>query len=212
MIFEKFGGPGAIAQSLMSSPKTGIEGDKKDLAIRTSVYGPNSFPPPKIKSLYELVMENFDDPINVILLGAAIVSVCIGLIKEGFPEGLIEGTSIMIALMLIIVVNSGNNWISERRLANLVKLSDAQEVAVFRGSDQSITIDASELVVGDLIKYEAGMKVPADCIMMSGIDTVCIEGELTGEPDGVEKVPLTEENYNSGVMCTMLAKSLIQSG
>lgn len=88
-------------------------------------------------------MENFDDPINVILLGAAIVSVVIGLLKEGFPEGLIEGTSIMIALVLIIVVNSGNNWISERRLANLVKLSDAQEVAVFRGSDQSITIDGS---------------------------------------------------------------------
>ena len=124
------------------------------MEARIRVYGPNSFPPPKIKSLYELVMENFDDPINVILLGAAVVSVCIGLLKEGFPEGLIEGTSIMIALFLIIVVNSGNNWISERRLANLVKLSDAQEVAVFRGSDQTITIDASELVVGDLIKYE----------------------------------------------------------
>jgi Ca2+-transporting ATPase len=67
-------------------------------------------------------------------------------------------------------------------------------------------------VVGDLIKYEAGMKVPCDCIMIDGQDTVCIEGELTGEPDGVEKIPLTEENYNSGVMCTMLAKSLIQSG
>ena len=124
MIFEKFGGPGAIAQSLLSSPKTGIEGTKKDLDARLRAYGPNSFPPPKIKSLYELVMENFDDPINVILLGAAIVSVCIGLIKEGFPEGLIEGTSIMIALMLIIIVNSGNNWISERRLAKLVALSE----------------------------------------------------------------------------------------
>jgi Ca2+-transporting ATPase len=190
--------------------KTGIPGDKKDLAERIHVYGENSFPPPKIKTLMELVMENFDDPINVILLGAAIVSVVIGLLKEGFPEGLIEGTSIMIALVLIIVVNSGNNWISERRLANLVKLSDAQEVAVFRGSDQSITIDGSELVVGDLIKYESGMKVPCDCIMIDGQDTVCIEGELTGEPDGVEKVPLTEDNYNSGVMCTMLAKSLIQ--
>ena len=113
------------------------------MAERISVYGENSFPPPHIKSLWELVMENFDDPINVILLGAAIVSVVIGLLKEGFPEGLIEGTSIMIALVLIIVVNSGNNWISERRLANLVALSDAQEVAVFRGSDQSITIDGS---------------------------------------------------------------------
>jgi P-type Ca2+ transporter type 2C len=157
-------------------------------------------------------MENFDDPINVILLAAACVSVVIGLLKEGFPEGLIEGASIMIALVLIIVVNSGNNWISERRLANLVKLSDAQEVAVLRGSTEPITIDASELVVGDLIKYEAGMKVPCDCIMIEGQDTICSEVDLTGEPDGIEKVPLTEENYNSGVMCTMMAKSLIQNG
>jgi magnesium-transporting ATPase (P-type) len=58
------------------------------------------------------VAENFDDPINVILLLAAIVSVVIGLIKSGFPDGLIEGTSIMIALLIIIVVNSANNWVS----------------------------------------------------------------------------------------------------
>ena len=63
--------------------------------------------------------------------------------------------------------------------------------------------------MGDIIKFEAGMKVPCDCIMVDGQDTVCMEGDLTGEPDGVEKVPLTEENYNSGAMCTMLAKSLI---
>lgn len=212
MIFEKFGGPTAIAQSLGTNIKTGIAGTDKDIADRIRVYGKNAFPPPKIKSLFELVMENFDDPINVILLAAACVSVVIGLLKEGFPEGLIEGASIMIALVLIIVVNSGNNWISERRLANLVKLSDAQEVAVLRGSTEPITIDASELVVGDLIKYEAGMKVPCDCIMIEGQDTICSEVDLTGEPDGIEKVPLTEENYNSGVMCTMMAKSLIQNG
>ena len=134
MIIEEFEGIEAIAQSLDSSLTSGISGEKADLERRRLVYGLNSFPPPKIKSLYELVMENFDDPINVILLGAAFVSVAIGLIKEGFPKGLIEGTSIMIALLIICVVNSGNNWISERRLANLVKLAEAQEVAVYRGS------------------------------------------------------------------------------
>jgi len=148
--------------------KTGIPGDAKDAAERKRVYGVNSFPPPHIKSIGELIMENFDDPINVILLAAAIVSVVIGLIKEGFPEGLIEGTSIMIALLLIVIVNSGNNWISERRLANLLKMSDAQEVAVYRGSEDRISIDSSELIVGDLIYFEAGMKVPADCIMVDG--------------------------------------------
>ena len=85
--------------------------------------------------MYELIMENFDDKINLILLAAAAVSIVIGLIKDGWPMGLIEGTSIMIALVIIIAVNSGNNWISERQLANLVALQDLQEVAVHRGSD-----------------------------------------------------------------------------
>ena len=34
-------------------------------------------------------------------------------LKEGFPEGLTEGLSIMIALVIIFVVNSGNNYMSE---------------------------------------------------------------------------------------------------
>ena len=131
-------------------------------------YGKNSFPPPKIKTLMELVMENFDDTINQILFAAALVSIAIGLFKDGFPEGLIEGTSILISLGIIIVVNSGNNWVAERRLADLVNLAEKQEVAVCRGSTDTATIDSALLVVGDVIKFESGMKVPADMLMIEG--------------------------------------------
>lgn len=158
-------------------------------------YGKNSFPPPKIKTILELIAENFDDTINQILFAAAIVSTIIGCIKEEFPEGLIEGSSIMISLLIIIVVNSGNNWVSERRLAALVNLSNKQDVAVFRGSTDAITIDSTELVVGDLIAFEAGMKVPADLIMVEGQDVSCNEGELTGEPDYVDKFRIDATNY-----------------
>jgi magnesium-transporting ATPase (P-type) len=113
-------------KSLECDPKKGIVGTKADTDERIRVYGGNFFPPPHIKSLYELVMENFDDKINLVLLAAAGVSLAIGLLKEGFPEGMIEGSSICIALLIIIVVNSGNNYISERRLADLVKLADKQ--------------------------------------------------------------------------------------
>lgn len=68
----------------------------------------------------ELIMENFEDPINKILCAAAVVSLVIGLGQHGFPDGMIEGTSILIALCIIIVVNSGNNYLSEMRLAELV--------------------------------------------------------------------------------------------
>lgn len=140
------------------------------------------------------------------------VSILIGLLKEGFPAGLIEGTSILISLTIIIVVNSGNNWVSERRLAALVNLSEKQDVAVWRNSADTITIDSRELVVGDIVHFEAGMKVPADMIMIEGQDVSCNEGELTGEPDYVEKFKVDETNWDQGVMGTMLAKSLIATG
>jgi len=59
-------------------------------------------------------MENFEDRINQILLGAAAVSIVIGLVKEGFPDGLTEGLSICLALVIIITVSSANNYSSER--------------------------------------------------------------------------------------------------
>lgn len=113
-------------------------------------------------------MENFEDKINQILLVAAIVSIIIGLIQHGWPEGMLEGTSIMIALCIIIVVSSGNNYASERRLANLVAMADKQTVSVFRNGkiDEPTSIDYEELVVGDLVAVSKGMKCPADLILV----------------------------------------------
>ena len=175
-------------------------------------FGPNKFAPPKIKTLWELIAENFDDAINKILFAAAVVSIIIGIIQHGFPDGMLEGTSILIALLIIITVNSGNNWVSEQRLAQLLLLSDKQDVEVYRNSTERTTMDANELVVGDLFYFESGMKIPADCLMVEGQNVQTIEGELTGEPDNMDKVPVTKENYQELACCTMMAKSLCCSG
>ena len=107
---------------------------------------------------------------------------------------MIEGTSILIALCIIIVVNSGNNYLSEKRLADLVNLSEKQMVPVYRGSKEAVSIDANELVVGDLIDIDNGNKVPADLIMVSGQDIACVEADLTGEPDMLPKKVINENN------------------
>ena len=71
----------------------------------------------------ELILENFEDPINQILLAAAIVSIIIVCVKEGFPNGLIDGISIFIALFIISAVNSVNNIVSEKKLRDLICIS-----------------------------------------------------------------------------------------
>lgn len=191
LIQETYGGQEGIMKALFTNVTTGISGDQHDIQDRKRIYGSNAFPPPDIKTIWELILENFDDFINKVLLAASLVSLVIGLYKEGFPHGLIEGTSIAIALVIICTVTSINNYVSEKRLAELIAMSDLQEVTVYRGSDQPTTIDSQELVVGDVIKFEGGEKCPADMMMLEGQDVTTNEVELTGEPDLFEKVPIT---------------------
>ena len=100
------------------------------------------------------------------MLGAAAVSIIVGCIKDGFPDGLIDGFSILFALTIISVVNSSNNYISERKLRDLISLTEKQEVAVFRGSSSPVTIDSTELVVGDVYLLDQGMRIPADSVVL----------------------------------------------
>jgi len=212
MIMEDFEGIDKLLEDLGTDPNTGIKDFQATKAGRVEHNGTNAFIPPKIKTLYELIMENFEDTINLVLLAASIVSLAIGLIKEGFPEGMIEGTSIMIALTIIIVVNSGNNWISEQKLAALVETSAKQMIGVFRGDKEAITIDIQELVVGDIVEIRDGMKIPADCILVEGQEFETNEAELTGEPDQLPKVPLNQDNYKDGSIAALIGMSMCVKG
>lgn len=56
------------------------------------------------------------------------------------------------------------------------------------------------------------MKVPADCILISGTDIATDESAMTGEPEQVEKAPVTQDNYETNPDPFLLAKTLIESG
>lgn len=139
------------------------------------------------------------------------VSLIIGLLRYG-AEGLTDGLSIIVALIIITVVNSANNYASERKLRDLVALTEEQTVGVYRNSSQPMTINAKHLVVGDVYLVEAGMKIPADSILLEGRDVACEESDLTGEPDVVFKMALDQENHKNGADCTLLARSLACTG
>ena len=122
-----------MIEDLFSNRESGIKGSMREVEERVLYYGKNSLPPPEPRSLKEIILENFGDRINQLLIVAAIVSIVIGLFKEGI-NGLIEGLSIVIALVIIISVSSANNYRSELKLNELFKLEAEPQVAVFRNS------------------------------------------------------------------------------
>lgn len=66
-----------------------------------------------VKTFWELVLENFEDKILQILIGAAVVSLIAGVLQNGL-HGLIEGTSILMSIAIIVVVTSVNNYVKEQ--------------------------------------------------------------------------------------------------
>lgn len=68
------------------------------------------------------------------------------------------------------------------------------------------------MLVGDIVHLKKGEKIPADCLLIEGQNFACDEGELTGEPDDIEKTFINADNYFKGKMCTLLGKSTVKSG
>lgn len=69
---------------------------------------------PRIRTLLELILENFEDRILQILLMAATLALIIGIVQHGWKQGWIEGMSIFIAVTIIVAVTAGNNYVKEK--------------------------------------------------------------------------------------------------
>lgn len=176
-------------------------------------YGSNAKRLPKIRTLFELILENFEDRILQILLLAATVALVIGIVQHGWKHGWVEGLSIFIAVSIIVAVTAGNNYVKEKQFQKLVSKAQEDFIATFRGNEGlTKTLPVQELVVGDIIKIEAGMRIPSDCILIEGTDIATDESAMTGEPEQVEKSIVAEQNYEHNPNPFLLGKTLVVSG
>ena len=112
--------------------KNGIEGKADDIKSRMDKYGSNE---PILKeplTLYEIIMDNFEDPTMRILVAAAAVSLVLGVMSEGYAKGWIEGTSILVAVVIVVGVGSFNNYVKEQQFQKLNQQVAQKDVAVMR--------------------------------------------------------------------------------
>jgi len=62
-LWSEFGGTAGLAAGLKSDAKVGIDGTPQDIKERVDRYGTNKKRMPKIRTLLELILENFEDRI-----------------------------------------------------------------------------------------------------------------------------------------------------
>lgn len=154
-----------------------------------SKYGWNELEKKEGTSMYELILEQFDDVLVKILLAAAVISFLLAYFDDQ-DEGdaaYIEPLVILTILILNAIVGVWQESNAEKALEALKDLQP--EFARCRRDGSWVTLQSRELVPGDIVQVRVGDKIPAD-IRLVDIKTSSLmieQSQLTGESHSVEK-------------------------
>lgn len=150
----------------------------QDISYRKSVHGLNELQKEDDEPLYKKFFEQLSDPMILLLLGSAFVSLIMGNADDAI--------SIALAIIIVVTVAFVQEYKSEKSLEALNKLVPAT-AHLSRGPGRHHTVLASNLVPGDLVHFDVGDRIPADIRLTEALDLEIDESNLTGETEPVYK-------------------------
>ncbi|KAJ9052459.1 plasma membrane calcium [Entomophthora muscae] len=175
---------------------------------RREVFGRNRLPPVKSKSFLGLVWDALQDKVMIMLSIAALVSLVIGIYQDlagakdhkaevingklvATKPHWIEGLAILIAVVIVVLVGSVNDYRKEKQFQRLNAEKEDREIKVVRDGKVGL-LSVYDLVVGDILQLEPGDIIPADGVLISGHKILCDESTATGESDAIKKRPIED--------------------
>mmetsp|Transcript_86732 Transcript_86732/g.250307 ORF Transcript_86732/g.250307 Transcript_86732/m.250307 type:complete len:1038 (+) Transcript_86732:177-3290(+) len=154
-------------------------------------FGANKLDEQEKKSLWQLILAQFEDLLVRILLCSALVSFALAYFDEKSQE---EGWTAYVEPLVILLILIANAFVgvwqesnAEKALDALKKLQPDHAQVLRDGKWQQI--DAEDVVPGDIVEVKVGDKVPADmrCVKLNTTTIRIEQSQLTGESQSVSK-------------------------
>ena len=135
-----------------------------EAARRSSTYGKNILKREKKISPLHIFLNQFIDPLVIILIIATIISF--------FLKEVLDAVVILVILILNAVFGFVQEYKAEKSIELLQKLSVTKTKVLRDGKE--VLIDSTDLVPGDIVFFEEGDKVTADCRILEEFNlTAC---------------------------------------
>lgn len=172
-MIDNDGRPHAEApEAVMARLETSAAGlSARAAAARLARFGPNVLPERPPRSLAAIFLGQFRSPFIYLLLAAAAVSFVFGKVTDAL--------FVLVVLCLNAAIGTYQESRAEGR-ARALRALVASWVTVLRDGG-AMRIDGREIVPGDLVQVESGLRVPADLRLLDTSDLRVDESLLTGE-------------------------------
>ncbi len=160
-----------------------------EVLINQKKYGKNIITKKKNKSILKTIFLSLSEPMMLILLIACLFTFIIALI-DYYRYRIWDLKETIGILMAILLSTSINLWMeikTRNAYKNLKKIDSSGTTFVMR--DNKIhKVSSDDVVVGDIILFNTGDKIPADCRIIESNFLEINEASLTGEGNSVFKV------------------------
>lgn len=160
---------------LLGSSQEGLS--SQDAEKRLQEQGENVIPLKGQRSWLTILFAQFSDFMIIVLIIAAIVSSIVGELQDALV--------ILFIVVFNAIIGTVQAFRAERAVAALRKMS-APKAQVIRDKNH-VTVEASQLVSGDIVVLELGNIVAADIRLIESDKLLADESSLTGESLPIDK-------------------------
>ena len=191
--------------TVFESLETKANGLSKEEAInRLAKYGQNRLPEPKVRGPLVRFFNQFHNVLIYVLIAASAVTAMLG---HWVDASVILG---------VVLINAVIGFVQEGKAEEALKAIRqmlSPNAMVMRDGRQ-MTIQAEELVPGDIVLMQSGDKVPADLRLFRVKGLQVQESALTGESMAVEKItdPVAQDSVIGDRRCVAYSGTLVTHG
>ena len=181
-----------VLEKLNSNQENGLS--STEVEKRIEKYGRNEIPTAKKRGWFMRLIAQFHNVLIYVLLVAAVIT--------ALMDHWVDTWVILAVVIINAIIGFVQEGKAEKALESIRQMLSLNAVVLRDGNRQ--TVNAEELVPGDIIQLKSGDKVPADIRLVNTKDFRVEESPLTGESTAVEKkIDTVEESAIIGDQLSM---------